>query len=530
MDCPLVGASPQVVLSPSDIALVAAQREITQILCAELHGQPQHEHPLIILFGGYQGSGKTTMAACLQRSYGMAIVSKDRIRRCLMDRGYKPGPIFTDVVDSIHFDVVRYGIEHRCNLVLDCNAHTKTIDSVNSWIERYGPQFTCLKILLETDFNTLVRRIEQRAAKDHTYQGTVDDLLRSLDKNRLLENEYDLVINTSDLIEFEIKRLLLSFIYPFVLPQMESPLGVAKQQDRRFYDLRQLAYSIVQKKFRHLAKLKQYITIFNHQLTHIEYQAAQDLDVETLERTRRPFDPRVDRHAEHVPYAFNQVVLNDGTGVSASLIELKKIDNQIPNMIAAQGPTRETLIPFWKMVIEKDAPCIVMLTELVDEKGRERCYPYFPSKIGEKIELPGYGYVELACQTVSGEKFSHSLLHVHYNGRDYLIPHFWLKGWVDGMDLLDVGLMNALIHQMQMHIELKPNGCPVIHCSGGVGRTGNLIANYVLNRIASPYKWSQLDRNWIPFELLLYLRSQRSHLLHTFVQYESAKKFAVFIK
>ncbi len=48
--------------------------------------------------------------------------------------------------------------------------------------------------------------------------------------------------------------------------------------------------------------------------------------------------------------------------------------------IATQGPKRETIVDFWRMVSQYRVTAIVMLTKLV-EKGVERCSQYWPDKL-----------------------------------------------------------------------------------------------------------------------------------------------------
>ena len=49
--------------------------------------------------------------------------------------------------------------------------------------------------------------------------------------------------------------------------------------------------------------------------------------------------------------------------------------------IATQGPKKETLVDFWRMVYQYRVSAIIMLTKLI-ERGVERCTQYWPEKIG----------------------------------------------------------------------------------------------------------------------------------------------------
>ena len=54
--------------------------------------------------------------------------------------------------------------------------------------------------------------------------------------------------------------------------------------------------------------------------------------------------------------------------------------------IAAQGPKHDTCSDFWKMILQNGVQFIVMLTQLQD-RGREKCYRYWPEKIDESVDF-----------------------------------------------------------------------------------------------------------------------------------------------
>ena len=62
--------------------------------------------------------------------------------------------------------------------------------------------------------------------------------------------------------------------------------------------------------------------------------------------------------------------------------------------IATQGPKKETIVDFWRMIHQYKVSAIVMLTKLV-ERGVERCTQYWPDKIGI-TEL--YGELEVTMK------------------------------------------------------------------------------------------------------------------------------------
>ena len=64
--------------------------------------------------------------------------------------------------------------------------------------------------------------------------------------------------------------------------------------------------------------------------------------------------------------------------------------------IATQGPKKETIVDFWRMVYQYRVSAIVMLTKLV-ERGVERCTQYWPEKLNI---TETYGDFEVICSFI----------------------------------------------------------------------------------------------------------------------------------
>ncbi len=62
--------------------------------------------------------------------------------------------------------------------------------------------------------------------------------------------------------------------------------------------------------------------------------------------------------------------------------------------IATQGPKRETINDFWRMINQYKVSAVVMLTKLV-EKGVERCTQYWPEKVNSTEQ---YGDFEVTLK------------------------------------------------------------------------------------------------------------------------------------
>jgi len=89
------------------------------------------------------------------------------------------------------------------------------------------------------------------------------------------------------------------------------------------------------------------------------------------------------RLANALPYNYNRVHLQMSPGVGGSdYINASYIDGYAKKgaYIATQGPLPNTTEDFWRMVWEKEAHVIVMLTQL-EEKGKDQCARYWPESL-----------------------------------------------------------------------------------------------------------------------------------------------------
>jgi len=99
---------------------------------------------------------------------------------------------------------------------------------------------------------------------------------------------------------------------------------------------------------------------------------------------------------------------NQGDYINANFIQGYSHDNKF---IATQGPKRETIVDFWRMISQYRVTAIVMLTKLV-EKGVERCSQYWPDKLNT-AEQYGDFEVTLKDQQKCGDYIKRTFDLVH---------------------------------------------------------------------------------------------------------------------
>lgn len=201
-------------ISASDKARIS--QEITQQLSKNLNGLSK-EHPLLILLGGFQGSGKSTIAESLQKTHQITVIPTDAIRYELLQR-HIIGDLFAEMVSSISKILLLKGLENRFHIVIDANAHEKRIREITDLMKDY-PKYKLLKIYLRTSEAKLFERIASRSQIEGRYQGQPDDLKGSLKSVKMNLTDYDLVLDTDNQ---KIEQELIT-INSFLAPYCTAP-------------------------------------------------------------------------------------------------------------------------------------------------------------------------------------------------------------------------------------------------------------------------------------------------------------------
>ncbi|VDO23020.1 unnamed protein product [Haemonchus placei] len=166
--------------------------------------------------------------------------------------------------------------------------------------------------------------------------------------------------------------------------------------------------------------------------------------------------------------------------INASLIDGYRTAGQF---IATQGPIgpeeatdgrkKSTVDDFWRMIWEKNVQCIIMLTDCV-ENMRQRCSKYWPS-LGE---VQRFGEVEVDMISESEDPIClHREFDIKKNGERRQISQYHFLNWYDAKGPENAAYLLDFIERIWHKQYRKPI---VVHCSAGVGRTGVLIALWIL--------------------------------------------------
>lgn len=213
----------------------------------------------------------------------------------------------------------------------------------------------------------------------------------------------------------------------------------------------------------------------------------------------------------------------NGDYINANFIQGYSHDKKF---IATQGPKKETLNDFWRMIYQYKVSAVVMLTKLV-EKGVERCTQYWPDKLNI-TETYGDLEVTLKDQQKCGDyvKRTFDLMHVGLfpvnnsttplslsNPKILTVNQYYYPEWPDKdtPSTDPISILHLIRDVNQNHLTYQ---YPiVVHCSAGVGRTGTYITlDAMMEKISSE---SKIDI----FGFISKIRERRQYLVQTSKQY-----------
>ncbi|XP_068670555.1 receptor-type tyrosine-protein phosphatase F-like [Montipora foliosa] len=220
------------------------------------------------------------------------------------------------------------------------------------------------------------------------------------------------------------------------------------------------------------------------------------------------------RYANILPFESTRVHLKMRPGeMGSDYINANFIDGycQPRAYIATQAPIPDTFEDFWRLIWEQDSAAVVMLTR-EEEAGKVKCHHYWPN---EGSRLYGVILVELIEETSFSDYVSRKFKLTHTEEKDTrTVSQFQYSDWPDtGVPDSGVGIVD-LIGQVQKWQQQSGNTIIVIHCSGGVGRTGVFCGiSMMIERLKSE---GVID----VFQTVQAMRLQRPAMVQTAEQYE----------
>uniref|UniRef100_A0A4W3GUJ9 protein-tyrosine-phosphatase n=1 Tax=Callorhinchus milii TaxID=7868 RepID=A0A4W3GUJ9_CALMI len=183
--------------------------------------------------------------------------------------------------------------------------------------------------------------------------------------------------------------------------------------------------------------------------------------------------------------------------------------NSDQEYIATQGPLKETLADFWRMIWTYNVSIIVMLTRC-EENGKKKCEEYWP--LDRNPQQFGDILVQVMSQNMYPEYIDRQFK-VHYRA-ERIISHFHFLGWPDHGVPSPMDSIISFVAGFRHHAHfIKKSGPTVVHCSAGVGRTGTFIGlDCLLQQIRN-------EQTINVFEMVHRMRLNRCFMVQTLDQY-----------
>ena len=181
------------------------------------------------------------------------------------------------------------------------------------------------------------------------------------------------------------------------------------------------------------------------------------------------------RFIDIIPFDDNYVSLSREQGIPPSTyINASYLDNMdvLDKIIVTQGPKQNTVLDFWRMVIEKKCRHIIMLTNC-QEQGRVKCFQYWPPSgqmlhfddvslfTADETEIhPGLliRKIEVTVEDEDGQAAAvHEVRQLHLSSwPDHGVPEH----------------VESVLAFVRVAANFRDADYSVVHCSAGVGRTG----------------------------------------------------------
>ncbi len=237
---------------------------------------------------------------------------------------------------------------------------------------------------------------------------------------------------------------------------------------------------------------------------------------------------KINRHNDILPYTFNAVPLdlnisekNLDNYINASYIN-DPIRKKTKLFIATKGPLKETIPSFWKMIYNHKTKLVIMLSSSLEEiDGRSAIY--WPK---DKDSSLNFQENNICVNMISQDEIiPNSLIIKKFLINNELeVKQIHIICWPDhGMPRdhnLAIEIVDTMINYIKIEREEENRGPIVVHCSAGVGRTGTVIAIYVI--ILCLEYLRKLNKPLIMnvFNVVRKLREQRYSLVTDTEQYK----------
>lgn len=192
---------------------------------------------------------------------------------------------------------------------------------------------------------------------------------------------------------------------------------------------------------------------------------------------------RLNRYSDVFPWDHSIFRFKDKQKyINASEMEFfVSFENRLRSIVT-QGPLDSTVEDFWQMVIESDAPYIVMLCNNVED-GREKCAKYFCDHAGEEVSFDDFSVKTVSVNHLRRWGVVERTLLITVIDEDFevvkeqTVTHYHYLDIADGSVPASIPCFVSFIeHCLAKRSPVWDNRArPVVHCSAGIGRAGTFV-------------------------------------------------------
>ncbi|KAI6213846.1 Receptor-type tyrosine-protein phosphatase S [Aphelenchoides besseyi] len=237
----------------------------------------------------------------------------------------------------------------------------------------------------------------------------------------------------------------------------------------------------------------------------------QSVEVEQSTAFHRPTNRNLNRYQDVVCLDETRVMLTSGPN---DYIHANYISTPInkKRFICTQGPLDNTIVDFWRMIVQERTVKIVMLCNTIENRTR-KCADYFPTRVGQTLQFDNY---TIHCRMQKDLELSKDCNQGIYAAwkllpeiKSSFCDHYQVLDWADRgvlpADLTLISLLNAV------RLSKQPI---VVHCSAGIGRSATII---MLEYLMELYELGESFEDTA--ELLEEIRDQRAFSIQNHQQY-----------
>ena len=159
------------------------------------------ENLLILLLGGFQGSGKTTVMNLISSKLDLTILSPDQIRHNMFEQGYEKPNDFRRLVNATKYELVKRALNMGISITLDQALTPDRVRLIKEAATSY-PNYRVKSVFLFSPIQILQERVKNRSIIDDYYKGTLSELEASIKSyvdiyGEPREEDYDLTLDSS---------------------------------------------------------------------------------------------------------------------------------------------------------------------------------------------------------------------------------------------------------------------------------------------------------------------------------------------